>query len=320
MNIVACALAAHVLVSGAPGSSVLLDKVVATVNEDIVTLSELRAAARPFLDQNPGEEGRFSLYSDVMEQLINEKLISQQIDEAKIDVSEAEIKAAVEDILRQNNLTRDQLMQALQARAMSLDQYKSDLKSQIIRLKLVDMKVRSRVVVPENDLRAEYDIRTRDEIPKTKVGIAHILLRYDDGESSEDRARVLERAGEVRTRVTTGKEEFAEVAKELSQGPTAARGGSLGVLDEEALLPELAKAIRTLQPGEISSPIETDNGVHVVKLESRALERSKSFDDMKAKIYQDLYERRVDEQMKIWLNEVRQSSAVDVRLNKEDVL
>ena len=291
---------------------VLLDRLVASVNGDIVTLSELRATAKPFLSQNKTEARRKQLYSDILDQLINEKLMDQQVKEANIEVTDAELDAAVEDILRQNSLTRDQLNQAVAARGITFDSYLKDVRSQLIRLKLVDMKVRSKIVIPEDDLKAEYERRARDDEQKVKVGIAHILLRFGDDISRSEKNRLLSRAHQLRSQIVENKTPFEELAKTESQGPTAAKGGSLGELEEESLLPELATAVKKLSPGEISSPIMTPNGIHIVKLESRRKERSQSFDQMRATIYQAEFKKRVDEQMKLWLSELRRSSAVEV--------
>jgi peptidyl-prolyl cis-trans isomerase SurA len=310
------ALALFVALAAAPEGRVLLDDIVATVNGDIVTRSELRAAAQPYVEQNPGAEQRKRLYEDVLEQLVNERLIEQQIEAAKIRVSDSEVQAAIEDILRQNDLTRAQLLEALQARGMSLDAYEADVKQQLIRLKLIDRKVRSKVVIPEADLRAEYERRTRDEAPEVKVDIDHILLRFDPSAPEADKRATVARAREVRERVTAGGEAFAEVAKEVSQGPTAAKGGGLGELEMTSLLPALAEAVQDLEPGEISGPVLTPNGVHVLKLNRRRQEKATSFEELRSKIYQDLFQKRADEQMQLWLKDLERQSAVDIRLEE----
>ena len=297
---------------------VLLDEIVASVNDDIIIRSELETAVGPFLDQNPTPDRRKRLYRDILSQLVNEKLMAQQIDDAKINVSEPELKAAIGDILRQNKLTEDQLLEALKARGMTMSDYEEDVRNQLIRLKLVDMKVRSRVVVPEADIRAEYALRTQNDEPETKVELAHILLRFDEGASEEAKAEVVERAKAIRSRVVDDNEDFGALAKELSQGPTASKGGSLGELETGSLLPELARAVKPLEPGDISPPVLTPNGVHIVRLGSRRAEPTRSFESMRDEIYQELFQRRVDEQMTAWLAELERSSAVDIRLDDEE--
>ncbi|MEL6188052.1 MAG: peptidylprolyl isomerase, partial [Myxococcota bacterium] len=244
---------------------VLIDKIVAVVNGEIITLSQLEAAATPFArpDVDPA-----ALRADIIEQLVNEKLMEQQVKESKIGITDAELKAAIQDILRQNNLTEDQLMEALAARNMGFKEYQEDVKSQLIRLKLVDMKVRAKVVIPEDDLQAEYEIRTRDERAIRKVSLSHIFLRFPADAAPDQQAEITARAETLVARIKAG-EDFAAVAKEASDGPTASSGGEMGEFEEDTLFPEFAKALKSMTDGEVSGPVSTPSGVHILRLDRR---------------------------------------------------
>lgn len=305
-------LAVGTLLASAP-ERVLLDRIVATVNGDIVTLGELQGAAAPYMEQNATPDRRKRLFTDILEQLVNERLISQQIEEANISVSDPEIEAAIEDVLRQNNLSREQLQQALEARGMDMRDYRSDVKDQLTRLKLIDLKVRSRIVIPEEDLRHAYERQMKDEKPTIKVAIAHIQLRLDPAGGAAERERIMAEATELRQRLEQG-EDFTELAKAFSQGPTAARGGGLGVLDMEALMPEFQQALRGLEAGQISPPVVAQGGVHIIRLEERQVVPTKSFEELRGQLYQGLYRQKVDEQMKLWLDELRRDSSVTTNL------
>ncbi len=294
----------------------LVDKVAAVVNDDIVTLSEVKAAAAPYLAQNNDPARRKALYKDVLEQLISERLLAQQIKEADIRVGEADVDRAIKDILRQNQLSDAQLAQALEARGMTMARYREELKAQLIRLKLIDLKVRSRVVIPESDIKAEYESRTAGEEEETFVSISHLFFRWGDETSEEEKTRIKTQAEEARKRVTGSKEDFAAVAKEVSQGPTASQGGSLGEMSSTGLMAALAEPVKGMQVGEVSKPIETTGGIHVVKLNGRRKEKKSNYQKMRAKIHQELYQQRVETQMKLWMDELRKNAAVDVRLDK----
>lgn len=310
----AALLTCALLLAGAPSDRILLDRIVASVNGDIVTLSELREAASPYLDQNATPDRRARLYQDVLEQLVNERLIAQQIEAANITVSDMEVSAAIEDILRQNNLNRDQLQQALEARGMDFRDYRADVKDQLVRLKLIDLKVRSRVIVREDDLRAEYERRMRSEEPAVKVEIAHIQLRIDPSADEAERQRVLNEAKALLAQLEAGAE-FEELAKAYSQGPTASRGGGLGVLDLETLMPEFRKAVGSLDEGEVSPPVMAKGGVHLIRLNRRQVVPTKTFEALRDRIYQEMFRARVDEQMKLWLDELRREGAVETSLD-----
>lgn len=295
-----------------PGQRRLVDRIVAVVNDEIITLSELEAATRPYME--PGADGtkQDATYRSVLEQLISEKLLSQQIGEAKITADDEEVDRAIKDILRQNNITDEELKQAIEARGMGMAQYREDLKAQLIRLKIIDLKVRSRVQISDAEVKAEFDRENANEVREELVSLRHIFFRWGESPDPAERTRVLTAAREARDRVTKG-EDFAAVAKEVSQGPTAATGGDLGEVSKKGLLPELSKVVEKAGVGEVSEPIETKNGVHVVRVDARRLKESTAFAEARNAIYQRLYTQEVDRQMKVWLEELRASAAVDVR-------
>ena len=297
--------------TSAPGPRQLVDRIVAIVNDDVIILSELDDAENIpgiNLSSDPTERRK-----QLLEQLINERLMQQQISEAKIEITEDELGRAIQDILRTNKITEAELKTAVEARGLSMGQYREDLKSQLIRLKLIDTKVRSRVVIPEAEIRAEYDRRVRDESKETLVRVRHVFLRWGESPDPNERTRVLTAAKAARQRILNG-ENFEQVAREVSQSSTAQVGGDLGEMNQTQMLPELAKAIGPMKPGDISQPIETPNGVHVVRLESRRSKASTTYAESRIKIYQELYQREVEAQMRVWLEELRKQAAVTINL------
>ncbi len=292
----------------APGERELLDRIVAVVNDDVIIASELDTANQ----QRLGLAGRAS-DRQVLEQLINEKLMMQQISEAQVDISEQELQGAIQDIIRNNRVTMAELEAAVRAQGMSMAEYREDLKTQLIRLKLINIKVRSRVVIPEAEIKSEYERRTRNEPKEELLTIQHIFLRWGESPNANERQRVLAAAEAARKRVLNG-ERFAKVAKEISEGPTASSGGDLGELTRQQMLPALAKGTEGLAAGELSQPIETPNGVHVVFVKSVREKAGKTFEQMRNLIYSQLYEREVEAQMKVWLEELRKQAAVTILL------
>src|SRR5690349_21402078 len=105
---------ATTLVAAGPNQRQLVDRVVAVVNDDVITLSDVEKAAKPFAEQADTDEKRKALNRDILDQLIAEQLISQQVNEAKIDVTEDEVERAIKDILKQNNINEDDLKQAVE--------------------------------------------------------------------------------------------------------------------------------------------------------------------------------------------------------------
>jgi len=293
---------------------VLLDRVVAVVNDEVITQSELDAMANPFIDAGASAERRHMVQTASIDQMIAEKLLDQQIREARIEVTTEDIERTIEDICRQNNLTKEQLQEAIESRGMSMVKYRSDLEKQLVRLKIVDLKVRSRVNIGDADVKAEWERQVGHEKREKMVKLRHVFFRWGEDAPPAEKKRVLARALEARQRALSG-EAFAEVAKQISEGPTATDGGDLGWLSGANLLPEMARAVGKMSVGEISQPIETVNGVHVVLLEENRLKEPTGFEEAKNAIRAKLYQDEVEAQMKAWLDEVRRDSSVIVKLN-----
>jgi peptidyl-prolyl cis-trans isomerase SurA len=297
------------LAIAATGPGILVDRVAAVVNDDVITLSEVRAAAKPLEQSEQSKADRERLYRDVLDDLIADRLLEQQIRDSEVEVTEADLDRAVQDILRQNNISEAQLEQALAARDMSVSQYREDLRTQLQRLKVIDRKVRSKINISEREVEEEYQRRVRDEEKREFVRISHI---YIPSEGDPEAARAAAKA--ARQRVMMAGQPFEDVAKAVSKGPTAAEGGSLGELAVSGLLPGLAEAVAGLSEGELSEPVEAGPGFHIVRLEERRLQASTSFEELAPKIREQLYQREMEKQMDLWLDELEAKAAVDRRL------
>ena len=296
-----------------PAERQLVDRVVAVVNEDIITLQELNAAAEPYLERNADASQRKAALESTLDNLISDKLLAQQVVEAKITVTRSDVDRAIQDILKQNRITEQELRQAVESRGMSMVQYRDDLESQIVRLKLVDLKVRSRVVVAEADIKAEWERQFALEDAEELLSLRHLFFRWGESPDPDEKKRVLARAEKARARVMGG-EDFAKVAAEESEGPTAASGGSLGEMGRRDLLPELARAAATLKVMKVSLPVITTNGVHVLRIDSIRKKEPPKYETKRNEIYQRLYQAETERQMKLWLAELRAQGAVQIRL------
>lgn len=287
----------------------LLDRVVAVVNDEVITASDVNSAAQG----QPGDGlDTQAIKTQVLDQLIQESLISQEVEKAAIVVTEPKVDAAIQDILRQNGMTEEQLMQALSTRGMSEGAYRSEVKDQLERLEVINMKVRAKVSIPDAAVREAYEAQIRKEGKQTLVSIRHLFFAWTAEANDAVKGQKLALAQAARKRVTGG-EPFHLVAMEVSEGPTAKDGGSLGEIQEDALMPELSSTVKELTVEEISQPIVTSTGVHVVKLDSRRASAGEDFETAKAKIHQQLYQKAMQRQMKLWVDELRAQGTVIVK-------
>ena len=151
-------------------SADVVERVVATVNDEAIFLSDLRKRAVPFLPQvaeASTETERMSRLKDLYEELLNvlvdEQLLRQLASDSGIRVTDADVDTAIENLRLQNNMTEEQLQQALDGQGFTQAQYRHDLRRQLLRLKVMNERVRSRVNVTEEEVRARYEQRARGE-------------------------------------------------------------------------------------------------------------------------------------------------------------
>ena len=145
-------------------SAKIVDRIVAVVNDDIISLRELNQAIKPYSDKikrlnyssEKKQEMLFKVREDFLDQLINRKLTDQKIKRSKISVREKEIDLALERIKKTSLLTDEELRKALSQEGLSMEEYRESLKEQLLRTRLVNLEVRSKIIITEEDINSYY--------------------------------------------------------------------------------------------------------------------------------------------------------------------
>jgi len=288
----------------------VVERVVATVNDQAIFLSDLRRRAVPFLPQvaeaatEPERMSRLKeLYEELLTFLIDEKLIRQLAASSGIRVTNADIDNAIENLRLQNNMTQEQYTQALEAQGITEAQYRQDLRRQLIRLKVVNERIRSRVNITEEEVRARYEQKARGEGNALRFRVSHIMVPVQAGSSATQVAAVRRKTEEIRATLTA--ENFAERAEELG-------GGDLGWLSEGDLPEQLEQALMPLRAGEISEPVRGTNGFHLFFLEEREVGSDfPSYDEMKEELYREMLDAAMQRQERVFLEEIRRKAVIN---------
>jgi peptidyl-prolyl cis-trans isomerase SurA len=298
----------------------VVDRVVAVVNDTVVLDSELRARLTPLVGDVQGiadareRRRRFDkLRTQMLDEMVNEELIVQAAEEARIEIESSEVDAAVDEIKKQNNLDDTGLAQALQQQGYSLSAYKTDLRRQLLRLRAVNQLVRPRVTVTDEDIRARYDAMQRRSEAVSAVQLAHILIRVPEKASEQDIAAARDRAATAIQRVKGG-EEFAKVAADVSEDvATKGGGGELGWFERGSISPEWEAVVFSMDKGEVRGPVSGPQGLHVFFVQEVKRTDLKSFDDLKEQLRAELTRREMDKQTTQWIEELRKKAYVDLK-------
>lgn len=305
-------LAALALQPATSPAAQVVSGIAATVNEEPITTLEVEketALMQKELQQLPAGERK----SAVLNRLIDKKLMDQRIKELGVRVSDEEVNAAIEDVKKQNGISQEALEQALGAQGMSFAQYKTQLKEQLERIRIMSQEVRSKIQVSEREMREFYEANRSRYGAEEQFRARHIFFKIDKSGSAEERARTEALANEVLKEARSGKD-FVELARKHSTDPAAARdGGDLGTFKKDDMLPEIGNTVAALKAGEVSGLVQSPAGYHIIKLEERIQGSGKSFEEVKGEIEEILYKKKGDDRFAQWLKDLRASAAIEIR-------
>jgi len=302
-----------------------VDRVVAVVNDDVITLSEVEKAGRNFFarirSQAPADEVEMSLEKgrkEVLNTLIDNMIAKQKAVELSITVDETEIDSAIELILARNNATLQDFRKELVLMNISEQDYRNDLRAQILQSKLIGSQVRSRIVVTEEDIKEYYQKEFTEEKGESGYNILQMGFSWnaENQVSSGEKEEARKTAEEIRNRVLAG-ESFTELAKLYSSLPSAADGGSIGLIKKDDMAAYMRETVMAMHPGEISPIVETDNAFQFFKLLSVRegdLVVKAPYESVKDEIRDMLYRKKMEEQYAEWVKSLREQAYIEVML------
>ena len=304
-------VAAAVLIPSRPADAEVIERVVAVVNDDAIFLSELRRRAAPFLEramQAPTQAQQMQaieeLYRQLLDRMVQEELFIQAADRMEVTVTRAEVDRAIANVQRQSQLSDTQFWQAVRQQGFTEDQYRADVRRQLLRLKVLNQRARGRVNITEDQVRQRYDMEVARARRTAQFEAAQIFFPVPTGANATELAAARARAEEVR-RGIRAPDDFWESG-----------GVALGTLSQGDLPDSLEAALLNMSPTEVSDVVRGDAGFHILLLVSRAQasQQVPPYDQVRMEIYQHMMEEAMTQQEEIFLAELRRQAVVDVRL------
>lgn len=298
-----------------------VDRVVAMVNGDVVTMYELEQRAGLEWDRverlpagAEHDRARKAALRRSFEVILAEKLFENEAKNLEIDIGDAQVEAAIADIKKRNNFDDAQLDRALGEQGLDRPTFKAQVKKELTSFSVLQYKVRSRVKVSDEDLRAFYQAHPQEFAGEEEVRARHVFLPLAPDAPATEVARVGAEAERLRARLASG-EDFAAIARTFSKAPTAADGGELPWLKRGQIQKALEDAIFPMKVNELSRPIRTETGVHLVQvLEKRRAGRT--FEDAKEEIRSRLLEEQGDTYRAQYLADLKKDALVETRIDE----
>ena len=302
-----------------------VDRVVAVVNDDVILQTELEKAGREYFERirmkAPAGEVESAIEKargEVLSSLIDNMIVKQKAAELGLTVEEAEIDNAIAQILSDNNATLEEFRKELDKVNVSMQDYRNNLRNQILQSRLVGQQVRSRIVIVEEDIKEYYEKEYTQEKGESGYYILQIGFNWKnlvtlDGVSQEE-AR--EKAEAIRARVLAG-ESFGELARSYSDFPSATDGGNLGLIKKDEMAAYMRDAILSMHPGDISPIIETGSTFQFFKLLSSRegdLVVKAPYESVKDEIREILYRQEMEKDYKAWVENLREQAYIKILL------
>ncbi|MBL7050373.1 MAG: peptidylprolyl isomerase [Nitrospira sp.] len=292
--------------------AVMLDRVVASVNDEVITWSELMnmilLEGKGFL-ANISETERQKRISELerpfLNNLIEVRLQQQVARRMGLGVSPQEIDGAILDIKSKFGVTDESLAESLRSEGLSMIDYRSRLADQILMQKVVNYAVRKNIVVSDQEILDYYEKNKEKYAQKEQRKIRQILLKDPDSDGSvDDRARYF--VARIR-----GGEDFTVIAEKFSQGPAKEFGGDLGYITRGMAIQEVEDAAFSLSPGEVSDPFRSEMGLHILMLED--IIAGGGLENVREKIRETLMKEEFEHGYRTWMSQLIENSFVDIK-------
>lgn len=301
----------------------VVDRCVAIVNDDVITLSEVNEEGKNLFqrvaEQAPPSERAEALKQvrkTVVDKLIDKKIMYQEAKKANLSVSEEEIDRALEHIMTRNKTTQEQFLAQLTEMGITEEQYRKNLKSQVLSSKLVNYEVRSKVIISESKIIDYYDNHYTERVGEGGFYILQMGFIWDNDvpESETLKKAAKEKAGRIQSLAVADKD-FRELARQYSELPSAADGGDIGVVKKDDMSTIMFNTISETKPGKISQIIETPSGYQFFKVLSSQegqIITKVPYESVKDEIYDTMYQQEIEARFEDWLKKTKSQSYIEI--------
>jgi peptidyl-prolyl cis-trans isomerase SurA len=297
----------------------VVDRIVAVVNEDVITLYDIETLVRPLvqnikaqrLPPEREQQTLAQLRSEMLNNLIDTKLTEQEVKRYNITIAEEEIDNYIRQVKQRRATTDEQLQAILAEQGMSLEDYRREVKLQLQRTRLVNREVRSKVVITEAEIKSYYEKNKAKYASGTQYHLWNLFVRLPAQASEGNRAAAQNLLEEALAELARGRP-FPEIVRQTVERPSNLQGSDLGLFRIEELTPRLRDAVRELKAGQHSAVVETDFGYQIVYVQEIKQTASRPLAQVEAEIQDILFRERVDDRFTSWLDDLRKRSHIRV--------
>jgi len=293
------------LFSGLSYATEVIDRIVAIVNDDIITLSDFNKYIVS-LPKQTVEINKDQALNDLVEQMI----LTQEAAKLGITVTDAEIDRSIENVKGRLDMSDEQMNEMLNKQNLTTEQFRNQWRLQILSGKLVSTLVKGRIAVTDEEIKDLYkqyygEIENADE-----VEIAHILISFDASEEQQ----ALQKANKVAELAKSGSN-FSKLVSEYSDDTFSKdKEGVLGYFNKGELVSELEDVVSVTEVGKTSGPVKTISGFHIIKVLDRNTLDENSVDQYREQLRQEIYKQKVTEELEKYIAGIRENAYIEIKL------
>ena len=303
-----------------PVRAEVVDRIVAVVNDEVITLHDLNTAFEPYeknIENTYKGKDKASIIKQTREtffrRMIDNILIEQEAKKAGISVKDEDVMNVIQGMITKQKISMDELMKNLAREGSSLETVKKEIRSQIIRMKLLKKEVRDRIMITDDEIGEYYNRHRHEYEGKESVRIKQLLLLLPATASPDEKIKLKNEALRLRERIIKG-ESFDALTAQYSQGPAALQGGDVGFIEKGTIIPEVETVAFSLPPEQISDVIESRMGFHIIKVIDKKGAGLKPIAVVREEIQDRIENEKLEKKYEEWISSVREKAHIETRL------
>jgi len=279
-----------------------MDRVVASVDGDPITEREVK----DFASQHgqPIDTDDFSTSDNAktaVKALIGEKLLEQEVKKYDDKVDDEQVDKYIDQMRESKHMSDAEFRAQLLASGMSYDDLRKRVKIDLEKAMMIEQEVRAKIVIPDADIQAFYDAHKDDfTITKERLKLAQILVSLPAKPTPAQVSAAQKKAALIRARALKG-DDFGDLARVYSDDDSKSNGGELGWFAPGDINDQILAAVKPLKPGDVSQPVRTSHGIHLIKLEEHQVPGVVPLSDVKAQIRDQLVDEKSSAQLEKWV-------------------
>ena len=305
-----------------PVGAEVVDKIIAVVNDEIITLAEFNTAFDPYLknieDNYKGKDKEALINQSkeaFLKRLVDNLLIEQEAKKAgkSIVIKDEEVMDVVRDMIAKRKSNMEEFKKNLAREGTSLESLKKDIRSQMVRMRLLRWEIKSKVMVSDEEIGEYYTKNRQDYEGKEAVRLKQIFLAIPAKADKKTKAKIKEEAEQLRKRVLAG-EPFELLAVKYSQGPGAAQGGDIGFIEKGTIIAAVDSVAFNLPMEQVSEVIESSIGFHIIKVVDKKGAGLKPIAAVREEIKTKIEDEKLEKKYEEWITSIRKKSFIEIKM------